>query len=59
MTTDDQIIDEKRQYDFNREAAKTSDKFNKYENFTNFPLGKAFEEERKTTKDQGKKQVDA
>ena len=34
MTTDDQIIDEKRQYDFNGEAAKTSDKFNKYENFT-------------------------
>ena len=38
MTIDDQIKDEKRQYDINREAAKisalSSDKFNKYEYLT-------------------------
>ena len=38
MTIDDQIIDEKLQYDINREAAKisalSSNKFNKYEYLT-------------------------
>ena len=38
MTTDDQIRDEKLQYDINREAAKisalSSDKINKYEYLT-------------------------
>ena len=38
MTIDDQIRDEKRQYDINREAAKifalSSNKFNKYEYLT-------------------------
>ena len=75
---DDQIRDEKLQYDINREAAKisalSSGKIHKYEyltgedilpsnqqqiieqaKFTYFPLGKAFEKQIKTVKDQGKK----
>ena len=75
---DDQIRDEKLQYDINREAAKISalswNKIGKYEyltdeeilpydkkqiieqaKFTYFPLGKAFEKQIKTVKDQGKK----
>ena len=75
---DDQIRDEKLQYDINREAAKisalSSNKIGKYEyltdeeilpydkkqiieqaKFTYFPLGKAFEKQIKTVKDQGKK----
>ena len=78
MTTNDQIKDEKLQYDINREAAKisalSSGKIHKYKyltgedilpsnnqqiieqaRFTNFPLGKAFEKQIKTIKDQGKK----
>ena len=78
MTIDDQIRDEKLQYDINREAAKisalSSGKIHKYEyltgedilpsnqqqiieqaKFTYFPLGKAFEKQIKTVKDQGKK----
>ena len=78
MTIDDQIRDEKLQYDINREAAKisalSSNKIGKYEyltdeeilpydkkqiieqaKFTYFPLGKAFEKQIKTVKDQGKK----
>ena len=82
MTIEDQIKDEKLQYDINREAAKisalSSGKTDKYEyltgeeilpsnqqqiieqaKFTYSPLGKAFEKQRKTIKDQGKKQVHA
>ena len=82
MTIEDQINDEKLQYDINREAAKisalSSGKIDKYEyltgeeilpsnqrqiieqaKFTYSPLGKAFEKQRKTIEDQGKKQVDA
>ena len=81
MTIEDQIKDEKLQYDINREAAKisalSSGKLDKYEyltgeeilpsnqqqiieqaKFTYSPLGKAFEKQTKTIKDQGKKQVD-
>ena len=82
MTIEDQIKDEKLQYDINREVAKipvlSSGKIDKYEyltgeeilsfnqqqiieqtKFTYFPLGKAFEKQTKTIKDQGEKQVDA
>ena len=82
MTINDQIKDEKLQYDINREAAKisalSSGKIRKYEyltgedilpsnqqqiieqaKFTYSPLGKAFEKQIKTIKDQGEKQVDA
>ena len=82
MTIEDQIKDEKLQYDINREASKilalSSGKIDKYEyptgeeilpsnqqqiieqaKFTYFPLGKAFEKQAKTIKDQGKKQVKA
>ena len=82
MTIEDQIKDEKLQYDINREAAKisalSSGKIDKYEyltgkeilpsnqqqiieqaKFTYSPLGKALEEQIKTIKDQGKKQVKA
>ena len=82
MTIEDQIRDEKLQYDINREAAKisalSSGKIDKYEyltgeeilpsnqrqiieqaKFTYSPLGKAFEKQTKTIKDQGKKQVKA
>ena len=78
MTTEDQIKDEKLQYDINREAAKisalSSGKIDKYEyltgeeilpsnqqqiiqqgKFTYSPLGKAFEKQKKTIEDQGKK----
>ena len=82
MTIEDQIKDEKLQYDINREAAKisalSSGKIDKYEyltgeeilpsnqqqiiqqaKFNYSPLGKAFENQIKTNKDQGKKQVKA
>ena len=82
MTIDDQIKDEKLQYDINREAAKisalSSGKIDKYEyltgeeilpsnqqqiieqaKFTYSPLGKAFEKQAKTIKDQGEKQIKA
>ena len=49
MITDDQIRDEKLQYDINREAAK----------FTYSPLGKAFVKQIKTVEGQGKKQTEA
>ena len=78
MAIEDQIKDEKLQYDINREAAKisalSSGKIDKYEyltgeevllsnqqqiieqaNFTYSPLGKTFERQTKTIKDQGKK----
>ena len=81
MTIEDQIRDEKLQYDINREAAKisalSSGKIDKYEyltgeeillsnkqqiieqaNFTYSPLGKAFEKQTKTIKDQGEKQIE-
>ena len=82
MTINDQIRDEKLQYDINREASKisslSSGKIHKFEyltgedilpsnqqqikeqaKFTYSPLGKAFEKQIKTIKDQGQKQVDA
>ena len=82
MTIEDQIKDEKLQYDIDGEAAKisvlSSGKIDKYEyltgeeilpsnqrqiieqaKFTFSPLGKAFEKQIKTIKDQGKKQVKA
>ena len=78
MTIEDQIRDEKLQYDINREAAKisalSSGKTDKYEcltgeeilpcnqqqileqiRFTYSPLGKAFQEQIKTIKEQGEK----
>ena len=82
MTLEDQIKDEKLQYDINREAAKisalSSGKLDKYEyltgeeilpsnqqqiiqqaKFNYSPLGKVFEKQIKTIKDQGNKQVKA
>ena len=82
MTIDNQIRDQKLQYDINRTAAKmsalSSGKINKYESltgkeilssnqkeiikqtkFTYSSLGKAFEKQTKTIKDQRKKQIDA
>ena len=81
MNTDDQIKDEKLQYNINREAAKisalSSGEIRKYEyltgedilpsdqqqiieqaKFTYSPLGKAFEQQIKTIKDQSEKQVE-
>ena len=81
MTINDQIKDEKLQYDINREAAKISvllsGKIHKYEyftgedmlpvnqkqiiepaRFTHSPLGKAFEKQINTIKDQGEKQIE-
>ena len=74
MTIEDQIKDEKLQYDINREAAK----IDKYEyltgeeilpsnqqqiieqaKFTYSPLGKALEKQTKTIEDQGEKQIKA
>ena len=80
MTTENQIRDEKLQYDMNREAAEisvlSSGKIDKYEYLTGeevlpfnqqhiieqakltySPLGKAFEKQTKTIKDQGEKQI--
>ena len=82
MTINDQIRDEKLQYDINRKAAeisaKSSGKFHKYEyligedilpsnqqqiieqaRFTYSSLGKAFEKQTKTIKDQEEKQIKA
>ena len=82
MTIEDQIEDEKLQYDINREAVKisalSSGKLDKYEyltgeemlpsnqrqiiqqaKFNYSPLGKVFEKQIKTIKDQGYKQVKA
>ena len=82
MTIDDQIRDEKLQYDINREAAKisalSSGKIHKHEyligedilpsnqqqiieqvKFIYSPLGKAFEKQIRTTKDQREKQIKA
>ena len=82
MTIEDQIRDEKLQYDINREAAKisalSSGKIDEYEyltgkeilpsnqqqipeqtKFTYSPLGKAFQEQIKTIKHQGEKQIKA
>ena len=82
MAINDQIKDQKLQYNINREAAKicalSSGKLHWYEyltgedilpsnqqqiieqtKFTYSPLGKAFDKQRKTIEDQGKKQIDA
>ena len=82
MTIDDQIKDEKLQYNINRETGKisalSSVEIRKYEyltgedilpsnqqqiieqaKFTYSPLGKAFDKQIKTIKDQGDKQVEA
>ena len=81
MAINDQIRDEKLQYDINRKAAEisalSSGKIDKYEyltgkdilpsnqqqiieqaRFTYSPLGKAFEKQIQTIKDQGEKQID-
>ena len=70
MTIEDQIKDEKLQYDINREAAKISalsylageeilpsnqQRIIQQAKFNYSPLGKAFEKQIKTIKDQGKK----
>ena len=80
MTIEDQIKDEKLQYDIDIEAAKisalSSGKIDKYEyltgeeilpsnqrqiieqaKFAYYPLGKAFEKQTETIKDQGEKQI--
>ena len=82
MTLEDQIRDEKLQYDINRKAAKisalSSGEINRYEyltgeeilpsnqqqiieqaKFAYSPLGKAFEKQTKTIKDQGEKPIKA
>ena len=82
MTVNNQIRDEKLQFDISRKAAEisalSSGKIDKYEyvtgneilpsnqqqiieqtKFTYSPLGKAFEKQIKTIKDQGEKQVEA
>ena len=82
MTLEDQIRDEKLQYDINSEAAKISTlpsgEIDNYEyltgedilssnqqeiieqaKFAYSPLGKAFEKQTKTNKDQGEKQIEA
>ena len=81
MAINNQIRNEKLQYDLNKEAAKiiawSSGKIHKYEyltgedillsnqqqieqaKFTYSPLGKAFEKQIKTNKNQGEKQIDA
>ena len=64
MTINDQIKDEKLQYDVNREAAKisalsTQQQIIEQTKFTYSPLGKAFDKQMKTIEYQGKKQVDA
>ena len=82
MTIEDQVRDEKLQYDINGEVAKilalSSGKIDKYEyltgkeilpsnrqqiieqaKFTYSPLGKAFEKQTKTIKNQREKQVNA
>ena len=52
MTIEDQIKDEKLQYDINRQIIEQA-------KFTYSPLGKAFEKQIKANEDQGKKQVKA
>ena len=82
MTIEDQIRDDKLQYDINRETPKisalSSGKIDKYEyltgeeilpsnqqqiieqaKFTCSPLGKPFEKQTNTIKDQGEKQIKA
>ena len=82
MTIEDQIRDEKLQYDINRETVKistlSSGKIDKYDyltaeeilssnklqiieqaTFAYFHLGKVFEKQAKTIKDQGEKQIEA
>ena len=67
MTIENQIRDQKLQYDINKEAAKISaslsGKIDKYEYHTSeeakfiySPLGKGFEKQTKTIKDQEEKQ---
>ena len=71
MTINDQIRDEKLQYNINREAAKISalssedilpsnqQQIIEQATFTYSPLGKVFEKQIKTIEDQGQKQVKA
>ena len=66
MAIDDQIRNEKIQYDINREVAKISalsssnqQQIIEQTKFTYSPLGKAFEKQIKTIEDQGEKQIDA
>ena len=53
MTIEDQIKDEKLQYNINKEANIEQAKF------TYSPLGKAFNKQTKTIEEQGKKQAEA
>ena len=82
MTIDDQVRDEKLQYDINKKTAKISAlpsgkvdkceyltgeeilpsnqrKIKEQAKFTYSPLGKAFEKQIETIKDEGEKQVEA
>ena len=59
MTLEDQIRDEKLQYDINREAASNQQQIIEQAKFTYSPLLKAFEKQIKTIEDQRKKQIDA
>ena len=66
MAIDDQIRNEKIQYDINREVAKISalsssnqQQIIEQTKFTYSPLGKAFEKQIKTIEDKEQKQIDA
>ena len=68
MINDDNIRDEKLQYEINRDAAKilalSSSKIDQRKiieqaKFTYSPLGKSFEKQMKTIENQGIKQVEA
>ena len=66
MAIDDQIRNEKIQYDINGEVAKISalsssnqQQIIEQTKFTYSPLGKAFEKQIKTIEDQGEKQIKA
>ena len=66
MTINDQIRDEKIQYDINRQYLTGEDIFSsnqqqiiEQEIFTYSSLGKAFEKQIKTIEDQGEKQINA
>ena len=61
MTINDQIRDEKLQYDLTGEDILPSNQQQiiEQDKFTYSPLGKAFEKQVKTVEDQGQKQINA
>ena len=60
MTIEDQIRDQKLQYDSYREVLPSNQQqIIEQAKFTYSPLGKAIEKQTKTNENQGKKQVDA